>query len=401
MAGGGNATEGALPHDAAVALYLSLTLILVFARILGEIAVKLNQPAVMGELIAGVLLGKTCLYYISPSFFAYLFGPTTKNASALAGVTSICVTLYMLIAGLEMNMKSAMKKKIPSVSVGFFALAVPFSLGFIFCYYFPKSFGLPEGKSVTNFSLFTATAMAITALPVAAKTLRDLHLFRTDLGVVVMSAAVFDDILGWSLFAVTLAVSSGSENSNGLSLAANISISIVYVIFVLSAGSMIVDRSLPYIQSFFSYPPGELGFVCLFALASSTFALWIGLHNTLGAFVAGAAIGNSRHFRHEMRDILDTFVSFMLAPIFFGAVCINANFVTDFDAAVVFAIFFLSCVGKLLGGFIGAKLTGSNLTEACAIAVCMNARGAMELSEFQHGADFTFGNKKHNTNIPS
>jgi Kef-type K+ transport system membrane component KefB len=379
MAGGGNGTGGALPHDAAVALYLALTLILLVARILGEIAKKLNQPPVMGELLAGVLLGKTCLYYISPSFFNYLFAPNTKNASALAGVTSICVTMYMLIAGLEMNLRNALKKKQASISVGFFALAVPFLLGFLFCYYFPQAFGLPPGKNVTNFALFTATAMAITALPVVAKTLRDLHLFRTELGIVVMSASVFDDILGWSLFAVTLAVSAGGDSSNGLSLAAGIAISIIYVIFVLTIGTFATNRLFPYIQAYFSFPAGELGFICLFALASSTFALWIGLHNTLGAFIAGAAIGNSRHFRAEMRETLDTFVSFMLAPIFFGSVCISANFVTDFSADVVFSIFFLSCAGKLIGGFIGAKLAKSGTRDSIAVAVCMNSRGAMEL----------------------
>jgi len=305
----GGGTGGALPHDSAVALYLALTLILVVARLLGEIARKLGQPAVMGELLAGVLLGKTCLYYISPDFFNYLFGSDTKNASALAGVTSICVTMYMLVAGLEMNLKNAMKKKWESFSVGFWALAIPFALGFIFCYYFPATFGLPEGKSVINFSLFTATAMAITALPVVAKTLRDLHLFRTDLGVVVMSAAVFDDILGWSLFAVTLAVTSGAQQSNGLSVAASITISIIYVILILTLGTYVTNKIYPFLQAYLSFPAGELGFICLFALASATFALWVGLHNTLGAFIVGAAVGNSRHLRAEMRETLDTFVS--------------------------------------------------------------------------------------------
>jgi Kef-type K+ transport system membrane component KefB/mannitol/fructose-specific phosphotransferase system IIA component (Ntr-type) len=370
---------GSIDHSDSIALYLGLTLILLVARALGELAKKLNQPSVMGELLAGVILGQTCLGVINPALFSYLYGPTSEAATALSGVTSVCVSMYMLVAGLEMNLKNAMKKKRAAFSVGIFAIAVPFGLGFIFCYFFPVTFGLTSGGDVLNFSLFTATAMSITALPVVAKTLRDLHLFRTDLGVVVMSAAVLDDIIGWTLFAISLAVANGADSSNGLSLGASISLSLVYVFVVLTIGAWLTNKLIPYIQAYFSFPAGVLGFVCLFAFSSATFALWVGLHNTLGCFLAGVAIGNSRHFPLHMRQTLDTFISFMLAPIFFGSVCLSANFATDFNSTTVFSILFLACFGKLLGAFVGAKLARSNFREALAISVCMNARGAMEL----------------------
>ena len=368
----------ALSHEDTLQLYVALTLVLLLARLLGEMARLLKQPSVMGELVAGILLGATCLGYISPSFFNWLFGPSNNSTNAFLGVTSICSTMYMLVAGLEMNLKNALKKKRAALMVGFSSAIIPFVAGFGFAYGFPSTFGCPAGANALNYALFAGTAMAITALPVAAKTLKDLHLFRTELGVVVISAAVLDDVLGWSLFAVVLSVANIAGNSS-IGVAPGIIVSIVYVICVLTLGSFVVHRSLPYIQAYLSFPAGELGFICLFAFASASFALYVGLHNTLGAFIVGAAIGNSSHFRSEMKETLDTFVSFMLAPIFFGSVCLYANFATDFDAVVVFSIFFVACFGKLLGGFIGAKLARTRNREAFAIAVCMNARGAMEL----------------------
>lgn len=103
------------------------------------------------------------------------------------------------------------------------------------------------------------------------------------------------------------------------------------------------------------------------------------LHNTLGAFLAGAAIGNTRHFRHEMRESLDKFVTYMLAPIFFGSVCISADFIRDFDYSCVLLVFFGSCLGKLAGAMLGARLAGLSWKDSASVATCLNARGAMEL----------------------
>src|SRR5690349_5869193 len=105
-----------------------------------------------------------------------------------------------------MNVRNAMRKRNAALSVGLLSLIIPFALGFGFSYGFPVVFGAPEGSNITNYAMFAGTAMAITALPVVAKTLRDLNLFKTELGVVVISAAVLDDILGWSLFAINLAL---------------------------------------------------------------------------------------------------------------------------------------------------------------------------------------------------
>lgn len=369
-----------LGHEDTLLLYLSLGLVLLVARILGEMSRMVGQPAVMGELLAGVLLGKTCFGTLAPNAFYEMF-QSQSSGTALLGSTSIFVTMYMLVAGMEMDLKSAAREKKATAFVGLLAVITPFVIGFLLAYYAPTYMGNTNALDVKNYALFAGTAMSITALPVIAKTLRDLKLFKTRMGVIVVSSAVVDDVVGWSLFAVVLAVASESTSGggNGLGVIGGVCLSFVFVLLMFTVVTWAVNKILPFIQAHFSYPAGELGFVCLLTFASCSFALWVGLHNTLGAFLAGAAIGNSKHFRHEMREHLDNFVTFMLSPIFFGSVCINCNFVKDFDYKCVLLVLLGSCAGKVIGSILGSKLASLSWTDAAAIAVCMNARGAMEL----------------------
>lgn len=369
-----------LSHEDTLWLYLSLALILFVARVLGEILRKLGQPPVMGELLAGVLLGATCLGTLAPKTYYQLF-LRPQAGMALSGVTSFCVTMYMLVAGMELDLKSAIKERKATILVELLAVIVPFVTGFLLAYYVPEYMGNTHALNQKNYALFTGTAMSITALPVIAKTLRDLNLFKSRMGIIVVSSAVADDVVGWSLFAVVLALATESEGGgeNGLGVGGSVAVSFIYVIFMFTIGRWTVHRSFPFIQTYFSYPAGELGFVCLLTLASCCFALWIGLHNTLGAFLVGAAVGDTPHFRHEMREHLDNFVTYMVSPLFFGSICLNANFIKDFDYKCVLLVLAGSCFGKLIGSVLGAKLASLSWRDALAIAVCMNARGAMEL----------------------
>jgi len=199
------------------------------------------------------------------------------------------------------------------------------------------------------------------------------------MGTIVMSAAAIDDVLGWSVFAVVLVLNSTQYVSNGLGVAGGIVLSISYVIFVVFAGSLAINRVLPFVHAYFSWPGSTLGFVVVLAMASASFALWVGLHNTLGAFIIGVAVGSSPRFRASTREILDQVVTYVLAPLFFGSVAISVDMVASWNSVTVFSIFFLGCLGKLAGGYIGARIGRSDHIQASAIAVCMNSRGAMEL----------------------
>jgi len=371
--------SGPLPHDDSNAFFVALFVVLVFARGLAELAGRLKQPFIIGELITGILLGKTVLNRIWPAAFAYMFGTGHKSSTAFAGVAQFSATMFMLVAGLELDLNKIKKLFGTSFAVGITCIAIPFAIGFGTAYAQPVALGLPPGGNPTGYALFVGVALSITALPVAAKTLRDIGLYQSELGTIVMSAAAIDDVLGWCVFAVVLVLNSTGYVDNGLGLAGGVVLSIAYVVLVVSVGSIAVNKALPAIQAYFSWPGSTLGFIVSLALGSASFALWVGLHNTLAAFIVGVAVGNSPRFRASTREILDQVVTFVMAPLFFGSVCISVDMVASWNSVTVFSIFFLGCLGKLAGGYIGARIGRSDHVQACAIAVCMNSRGAMEL----------------------
>jgi Kef-type K+ transport system membrane component KefB/mannitol/fructose-specific phosphotransferase system IIA component (Ntr-type) len=364
-------------HSAQVALYVSLTVLLGLSRLLGELARFVRQPAVLGEILAGVFLGQTVLGRIWKTGYNYLFQTGTAGFIAVQGVTGLAVTLFMLVAGIEMSFKDIVKRRNQSLIVAAAGIIVPLSSGMLVTYFAFDKFDPPPGVVRIHFSLVIGVAMSITALPIVAKTLRDLHLYHTDMGITVMAAATLNDLMGWSLFAVALSIS-GSEESRP-SLAIGLVFSLVFVVGMLTIGRWLFDMLLPPLQAYLSWPGGVLGFIGFSTLASAAFALYIGLHNTLGAFMAGAALSDSAHLRHRTRNMLDMFVTYLFVPIYFATVALNVDFVNDFSPLIVFSILSIACGGKLVGAYIGSRLASLPHREALGVAICMNSRGAIEI----------------------
>jgi Kef-type K+ transport system membrane component KefB/mannitol/fructose-specific phosphotransferase system IIA component (Ntr-type) len=285
----------------------------------------------------------------------------------------------MLVAGLEMDLNGIMKQKRKPLIIGFCSVVFPFAWGFGVTYANPTLMGATSHADHTNYAFFVGTALAITAMPVVAKTLRDVGLYRSQLGQVVMSAATIDDLIGWSLFAIVLSLSNASDGIPALGLGGTIAVSVVFVFFTVIFGRLAFPRFFLWIQATFSFPGGVIGFVIGWTLCIASFATYIGLHNTLGAFLVGASLSNNKYLRSTTRELIDVFVTYALAPIFFGYIAINADFIADFDVGLVAMVLLISCIGKLMGASLGARIAGSSWREAFALATCMNSRGAMEI----------------------
>lgn len=364
-------------HHAQISMFTALTALLGMARLLGELARFVHQPAVLGEILAGVLLGKTVFGRIWDTGYNFLFKVNSAGFIAVQGVAALSVTLFMLVAGIEMSLKDICKRRVQSLVVAAAGIIVPLVSGFLLVFFGFEHFDPPSGVNRTHFALVIGVAMSITALPVVAKTLRDLHLYHTDVGVTVMAAATVNDLIGWTLFAIVLSLS--GRGDGGPPLGAAIALSVIFVVFMLTFGRWIFDFLLPPLQAYLSWPGGVLGFIGFTSLASASFALYIGLHNTLGSFMTGAALSDSKHLRHRTRSMLDMFVSHFFVPIYFASVAITIDFVNDFSAKIVFSILIVSCAGKLIGAYVGARLARIDHRESVAVAICMNSRGAIEI----------------------
>jgi Kef-type K+ transport system membrane component KefB len=364
-----------LTHSDVVNLFLQLATMLLLARIFAEIARKLKQPAVVGELIAGIMLGPTILGTFTPDFFEFLFVSSPGANVALDGFVQIAVVLLLFIAGLEVELHLVWSQGKSALNISFLGLVIPFILGFVFPYYFSSFFGLAEGDKLI-FSLFMGTAMSITALPVVVRILMDMNLFKTRMGMLIVASAMVNDIIGWLIFSVIL---SFMGKSGSLSLLQTIGITLLFTFFMLTLGKAIINKVLPWINKKLAWPGGILSISMAFCFLAAAFTEWLGIHAIFGAFLLGVALGDSDHMSERAKEIVHQFINNIFAPLFFVSIGLKINFFTNFDFLLTLAIVAISFAGKIIGSGYGAYRGGFDKRESLAVGFGMNARGAMEI----------------------
>jgi Kef-type K+ transport system membrane component KefB/mannitol/fructose-specific phosphotransferase system IIA component len=360
-----------------VVMFLALGLLLATARLLGELFRAIDQPAVIGELLAGILLGPSILGKLAPGFTATVFPHAGPVAYALEGLTTVAVALLLLVAGVELDLSAVWRQGRTAVSVSLGGILFPFGLGFLIAWLAPRWLG-HEGPHPFIFAMFFATALSISAMPVIAKTLLDLKLYQSDLGIVIMTAAIMNDLIGWMIFAVVLGLM-GSTAGLSSSIMGTIGLTIGFTVLMLTVGRWIFHFLLPRVQAYASWPGGVLSFALSMALLGAAVSEWIGVHAIFGSFLVGIAIGDSSHLREQTRDIIRQFVSFIFAPLFFASVGVRTDFFAHFDSSLVLIVLAIACFCKIVGCGVGARMTGTPWRESLAIGFGMNSRGAMEI----------------------
>jgi Kef-type K+ transport system membrane component KefB/mannitol/fructose-specific phosphotransferase system IIA component (Ntr-type) len=362
-------------------MFLSLGLLLLSARLFGELAKRFHQPAVLGELIAGILLGPTVLGHLAPATSQFIFPHSGPEAVVFKGITSLAVVLFLLVVGMEVNLAAIRRQSRTGLAVSAGGMLIPFGLGFLVAWNWPALLGMSGGANPLIFALFIATAMAISALPVIAKTLMDINLFGTDLGMVVISAAIVNDFAGWIIFAIIIGMMGASApgGSEHHSAAEVVLLALSFAVAMLTIGRWLLHRVLPWIQAHLSWPGGVLSFTLALSLFGAALSEWIGLHAIFGSFLVGVAIGDSHHLRERTRAVIEQFISFFFAPLFFASIGLGVDFIANFDPVMVAVLLSLACAGKVLGCTLGARLSGMGARESWAVGWGMNSRGAMEI----------------------
>ncbi len=365
-------------HTDLTALLLALTALLVTARICGELARRLGQAEVLGEILAGVLLGPTILGRFAPALQGAIFPAAgTQAATTLGGIEQLAVGLFLFVAGMEISLAAVRREGGRTLAVSLGGLLVPFALGMAVAMTMPAQVGSVGGGS-WGFALFFGVAMSISALPVIARTLIDLGIYRTGIGAIVMPSAIIMDLVGWLSFAVVLSVVDRPA-AGQVSMAQTVMLTLGFCAVMLTVGRWLIDRALPWVQAYLSWPGGVLSFAFALALGCAAFTEAIGLHAIFGAFVAGVALGDSPHLRPRTRLVLEDFVRSFFAPLFFAGIGLKADLIANFAPLVVATVFAVACVGKLAGCGLGALLSGLDWRSSAAVAMALNARGAMEI----------------------
>ncbi len=361
-------------------LLLGVGLLLAVARGCGEVADRLGQPAVLGELLAGILLGPTLLGALAPDWAGALFPRQGPRAAGLAVLTQVSIVLFLTVAGMDLDLPRLLSRWRIASTVSLAGIAVPFALGAAAGTCAPAAFGFEAGgASPAVFALFLGTALAISALPVIARTLVDLNLHRTDLGMLVVGAAVVNDLAGWILFGLAVGSFRGAGGAEG-SLAWTLVRVLGFALVILTVGRLAARHGLAWLERHTRPPAGPVPFVVSFGFLAAGLTEWLGVGAMLGAFLAGVAMGGALQTGPRTLVALERFVATVFAPLFFASIGLGTDFVRNFDGPLVLALVTIACAGKVLGCAGAARWSGMPRREAWAVGFGMNARGAMEIA---------------------
>lgn len=365
-----------LGHNDLIILLSSIGAVLILARIFAELGKKIKMPIVMGEILLGIFIGPTVLGSISPEASDYIFPKAGAAKVAMDGITNLAVIMLLFVAGMEVQLQIILKQGKTAIYTSFTSMVIPFILGFGIVWFFPDFFHYtPERKLV--YALFFGIAMAVSALPVITRILMDLNLFKTKIGMIIIAAAIFDDLTGWLIFSFVLSLM--GQEGEITNIWFTVGMILGFGLFMLVVGRWIINHVLPWIQKNLSWPGGVLSISLGFCFLGAAFTEYIGLHAILGAFIVGIALGDSVHLQEREREIIHQFVTNVFAPLFFVSIGLKVNFIQNFDWQLVTLVVFLACICKVFGASMGAYIGGLSRRESLAVGFGLNARGAMEI----------------------
>ena len=365
-----------LQHNDIVVLLASIGGLLILARFFAELGKKIKMPIVMGEILLGIILGPTLLGTFSPEFSSWIFPQSGASKIAMDGITSLAVVMLLFVAGMEVQLQIMLQQGKTAIYTSVTSMIIPFVLGFCAVWFLPNFFSFtPDRKLV--YALFFGIAMAVSALPVITRILMDLNLFKTKIGMIIIAAAIFDDLTGWILFSFVLSLL--GQEGEITSIGFTIGMIVGFGLFMLIIGRYVINSALPWIQRKLSWPGGVLSIALGLCFLGAAFTEYIGLHAILGAFIVGIAFGDSVHLQDREREIIYQFVTNVFAPLFFVSIGFKVNFIQNFDLPLVLLVFFLAVGCKVFGAALGGYMGGLTKRESLAVGFGLNARGAMEI----------------------
>lgn len=370
----------ALTEHQLIVFWVQLFVLVAVARGLGGLARRAGQPAVIGELAAGVVLGPSLLGLALPQVWGWLFPPDPVLAGVMNAVGWLGVFFLLVLAGFETDIPLIRRLGRAAAWVSTGSLVVPLAFGLAIGLLMPDRF-LGEGAGRVEFALFMATALAISALPVAAKVLSDLDLMRRNFGQLTLAAGMVNDVAGW----VLLGLIAGMVTSGGIAtgpLVVTLGGVALFGLVAFTGGQRVVDVLLRRVRERHGGVVGSLTIVVLVALAGAAVAQAIGLEGVLGAFVAGILLGRSRFQDSEVYAYLEAVTLAFFAPIFFARAGLRVDLELLADPTILlWALLILAAAtaAKFVGAAAGAWFAGLAPREGLALGAGLNARGAVEV----------------------
>ncbi len=363
----------------------AIIVIIMVARLMGSFMICIKQPRVVGEMIAGVLLGPTLFSAILPDVSSYLFKDTQPFIYVLG---NFGLSLYMLLVGMEIDFSKVTDKiKKQAWILSAVATIIPFFTGCFSAWIFFDQLSLP-GVKLTTFMLFMGTAFSIMAFPMLARILDEKKMIKTSIGSLTLLSSSIQDVLTWILLAFITAIASTGNPMNGFITLGG---AFVFIVLTFYVGKPLLLKLGKKVDSSGTMNQNQFAVIIVTLLVAAIITDKIGLYCVFGGFILGLAMPRGEVFQNEVKTKLQDVTVVFLLPLFFAFSGLKTNFLVLFSTDLLMpclVILLLSIASKYLPVLFGMRAIGYNWRESSAIGGLINARGLMELIIANIGLDY-------------
>ncbi len=367
------------PEEVAVFL-LQTTVLLTVAHLGGEVMRRWRQPALIGNILGGMLLGPSVLGHFFPALQMAIFVPDQNQANMLAAITWVGLLLFLMEAGFDVRLDLLKKNAAVCLLVSAGGLIIPMVSGFALGQCLPESM-LADPTHRLALSLFLAVAMSISAIPPLAMILRDKNMLRNSIGQISLGAAMVDDIVAWILVGITTSLHV-TGNFSLLSVGKSAGSAVLFLAISFFVGRPLMQRFIAWHNSISPGAAPQLSILIIFGIAGSLLTIWLGLESALGVFVVGILLGSAGGLQHNAIHALSLVVSSFLAPLYFGLAGLRLNLWSVCEGemfGLLMVVISVACIGKFIGVYLGAWVCRLPKWDRIAMAFGMNARGGTEI----------------------
>jgi len=357
-------------------LLLQIISILIVSRIFGYIFAKIGQPTVIGEILAGIVLGPSLLGYFYPDAFHFLFA--AKSLGNLYILSQIGLILFMFTIGMDLNMGKLKEKMGVTYVVSHASILIPYFIGMLLAYYFYEEFAASRTDFI-SFALFIGISMSITAFPVLARIVQEKGLTKTHLGAMAIASAAINDVTAWCILAAAIAI---AKTGSFISSLYTIGFTVLYVVVMLFVVRPFLKRIGDIYSNSEVLNKSIIAFLLLILILSSFITQVIGIHALFGAFLAGVIMPQLPNFRRLVIEKIEDVSVTLLLPLFFVFTGLRTEIglLNTPHLWLICGIFILVAVsGKFMGGAFSARILGETWKDSLSLGILMNTRGLMEL----------------------
>lgn len=369
----------AASHHDILVLLVQVALLLLTARVMGELAQRFNQPTVVGELLAGILLGPSLLSGLIPEVGAWIVPQTPVQGYLLEVISLLGALFLLLITGLEMDLGLIRRQARTALGVSFGGVTVSFIAGVVMGMLIPDDF-LVDPQQRMVFALFVATSLAISAIPVVAKVLMDLGVIRRTVGQTIIAAGMIDDTIGWILLSIIAGLAAG-EAVTVSHLVRSVGEVVLFMGLSFTLGRVLVERAVRFTQDTMTGRDRILALMVVLMFGWSAFAQLLNIEAVLGAFVVGILLGQIRTLPPEPVHTLERIALGVFAPIFFAVAGLKVNLVRLLEPrllSITIMFIVVAALAKIIGTYLGARyIGGRDHWMSLSFGAGLTARGAI------------------------